>query len=100
MTKPGPDILAHDLSVYLRTHGVPFRSLLKTREALEPSLAAEAAVNGSDEDFDAMQASIDRMKLIADQQDFVEENRVFHALVARASDNPVMEILSGRRSAR
>ncbi|WP_417722646.1 FadR/GntR family transcriptional regulator [Salipiger sp.] len=92
VAKPGTDILAHGLSVYLRMHEVPFIAVLKAREVIEPALAAEAAVNGTDADFDALQASIDRMKTLRDQSDFIEENRQFHSLVARASGNHVMEI--------
>lgn len=90
--KPGTDILAHGLSVYLRMHEVPFVAVLRAREVIEPALAAEAAENGTEADFDKMQASIDRMKTIADQGKFIEENRYFHSLVAKASGNHVMEI--------
>jgi len=90
--RPGTDILAHGLSIYLRMHEVPFSAVLKAREAIEPALAAEAAANGTDEDFAAMQASIDRMGNIQDPEAFIEENRVFHSLVAKASNNNVMEI--------
>lgn len=90
--KPGTDILAHGLSVYLRLHDVPFIAVLKAREAIEPALAAEAATNGSDADFDEMQSSIERMKAMTDQAEFIEENRTFHSIIARASGNQVMEI--------
>jgi GntR family transcriptional repressor for pyruvate dehydrogenase complex len=92
VTKPGTDILAHGLSVYLRMHDVPFVAVLRAREAIEPALAAEAAENGTDEEFELMQASIDRMKNSGDQESFIEENRVFHSLVAQASRNHVMAI--------
>lgn len=92
VTKPGTDILAHGLSVYLRMHDVPFLSVLRAREVIEPGLAAEAAENGTDEDFDKLQASIERMKTIEDQDGFIAENRMFHSLVARASKNRVMEV--------
>lgn len=92
VTMPGTDILAHGLSVYLRMHDVPFVAVLRAREVIEPALAAEAAENGTEEDFAAMQASIQRMRA-ADRQDvFIEENRVFHSLVAHASRNHVMTI--------
>jgi DNA-binding FadR family transcriptional regulator len=89
--KPSADILAHGLSVFLRLHSVPFISVLKAREVIEPALAAEAAENGTDADFDELQASIERMKAIREQQAFIEENRVFHSLIARASGNKVLE---------
>lgn len=89
--KPSTDILAHGLSVFLRLHDVPFIAVLKAREVIEPALAAEAAINGTEEDFDELEQSIERMKAIKDQDAFIEENRVFHSIVARASGNKVLE---------
>lgn len=93
--KPSPDLLAHGLSVFLRLHEVPFVTVLKAREAIEPALAYEAAANGSEEDFGELEASIVRMKALnaqSDQQAFIEENRVFHGVIARASGNKVLEV--------
>ncbi len=89
--KPSIDILAHGLSVFLRLNDVPFIAVLKAREVIEPALTGEAAEHGSEEDFDALEASIARMKTIKDQQAFIEENRVFHSIIARASGNKVLE---------
>ena len=93
--EPSADLLAHGLSVFLRLHEVPFVTVLKAREVIEPALAYEAALNGAEEDFKALEASIERMKALnaqADQQAFIEENRVFHGLIARASGNKVLEV--------
>jgi GntR family transcriptional regulator, transcriptional repressor for pyruvate dehydrogenase complex len=91
--KPPIDTLARSLSVFLRLHEVPFVAVLRTREVIEPALAAEAAQNASDADVADLQASIDRMKgLGKNQEAFIEENRVFHGVIARASGNEVMEI--------
>lgn len=89
--KPSTDILAHGLSVFLRLHDVPFIAVLKAREVIEPALAAEAATNGTEDDFDELERSIERMEGIKDQDAFIEENRVFHSIVARASGNKVLE---------
>lgn len=92
VAKPGMDVLAHGLSVYLRLHGVPFIEVLKAREVIEPALAASAAEHATDADLGALQASVDRMKTLTQQAHFVEENRRFHSLVADASQNRVMAI--------
>jgi len=92
VARPSTEILAHGLSVHLRLHGVPFVSVLKAREVIEPALAAAAAINGTDEDFAKLEASIERLKAVTDAPAFVEENRVFHSIIARASGNEVMEI--------
>jgi len=89
--KPSIDILAHGLSVFLRLNDVPFIAVLKAREVIEPALASEAAQNGRDEDFEQLEQSIERMRAIRDQAAFIGENRVFHAIIARASGNSVME---------
>jgi len=70
-------------------------TVIKAREVIEPALAYEAAVNGSEEDFAELEASIARMKALdlqASQEAFLEENRVFHGIIARASGNKVLEV--------
>lgn len=93
--EPSTDLLAHGLSVFLRLHKVPFVTVIKAREVIEPALAYEAAVNGSEEEFAELEASIVRMKALnaqTNQEAFLEENRVFHGIIARASGNKVLEV--------
>ncbi|MGD9806394.1 MAG: FadR/GntR family transcriptional regulator [Hyphomicrobiaceae bacterium] len=91
--KPSIEMLAHSLSIFLRLHDVPFATVLRAREVIEPALAREAAQNGSEDDFATMEASIVRMRAPGgDQATFMEENRVFHSAVARASGNIVLEV--------
>jgi DNA-binding FadR family transcriptional regulator len=93
LRKPSTGMLAHVVSVFLRLHDVPFIDLLKAREAIEPALALEAAANGTEEDFDELEASIIRMAAIkGDEDGFLEENRIFHSIIARAAGNQVLEI--------
>ena len=94
VTQPSIDLLAHSVSVFLRLHEVPFVTVLKAREVIEPALAYEAAINGSEADFAELEASILRMKALdapSNQEAFIEENRVFHSVIARASGNKVLE---------
>jgi len=89
---PSVDVLANGLSVFLRLHDVPFISVLQAREVIEPALAREAALNGTETDFAELEESIARMQSIKDDQAaFIEENRIFHSIIARASGNKVME---------
>ncbi len=93
--EPSIDLLAHGLSVFLRLHEVPFGTVLKSREVIEPALAFEAAISGSKAEFAELEASITRMGALdvqADQDAFLEENRVFHSIIARASGNKVLEV--------
>jgi DNA-binding FadR family transcriptional regulator len=94
VSQPSIDLLAYSVSVFMRLHEVPFATVLKAREVIEPALAYEAAVNGSEEDFAELEASIVRMKALdapSNQEAFIEENRVFHSVIARASGNKVLE---------
>lgn len=89
--EPGIDRLAHGLSVFLRLRQVPFRAVLEARQAIEPALAGEAAMRASAADCEALDASIARMRAIRDDQEaFIEENRRFHDVIARASGNAVL----------
>ena len=89
--RPSIDTLAHALSVFLYLQNVPFGTVLKAREAVEPALASEAAAHGSDAEFDEMAQSIERMRAASDQDGFVLENRTFHEIIARISRNKVLE---------
>ncbi len=93
--QPSVDLLAHGLSVFLCLHEVPFITVLKAREVIEPKLAYEAALNGTEQDFAELERSIARMKALPadrEQEAFLEENRTFHSVIARASGNQVLEI--------
>lgn len=93
VAKPSIDILAHTLSVFLRLHNVPLFEILRARMTIEPALVAEAALNGTEEDFKEMQQSIDRLEAGKnDIQVLFRENREFHSIIARAAHNPVLEV--------
>lgn len=95
VSRPSIDMLTHGLSVFLRLHEVPFATVIKAREVIEPALAFEAVLNGTEQDFADLEASIERMKGLdaqSDQTAFLEENRVFHSIIARASGNKVLEV--------
>ena len=88
---PSIDTLAHALSVFLYLQDVPFGAVLKARQVIEPALASEASVHGTESEFREMQASIERMRGITEQEEFIRENRTFHETIARASRNKVLE---------
>jgi len=94
VNKPSIDILAHSLSVFLRLHNVPLIEILRARMAIEPALVRDAAINGTAEQFDEMEASIIRLEKVKDDDGTIlrRENREFHNLIARASANPVLEV--------
>ncbi len=89
--RPSIDTLAHALSVFLYLQSVPFGAVLKAREVIEPALAHEAALHGTESEFDEMEQSIERMRAASNQDAFVAENRTFHEIIARAGRNKVLE---------
>jgi GntR family transcriptional regulator, transcriptional repressor for pyruvate dehydrogenase complex len=92
VSSPEADVLAHTLSVFLRLHGVPFLPVLRAREVIEPALAEAAAANASDVELAELQNSVDRMQNITAEAEFIEENRIFHSIIAKASRNQVLEV--------
>lgn len=92
VAKPSINVIAHTLSVYLRLNDVPFIEILRARMAIEPILAKDAAIYGSEADFDEMEDSITRLARAGDNTEVVyRENRAFHSVIARAASNPVLE---------
>lgn len=91
--KPSINVLARSLSVYLRLNHVPLIEILRARIAIEPALVAGAAVHGTEDDFEAMDRSNDRLEngIDGSDEELRAENREFHNLIARASCNPVLE---------
>lgn len=84
---------AQSLSLLLRLNGHAFDSVLRARFAIEPVLARGAAQNGTEADFTAMEATIDRLEAAdADMRAVYTENRAFHNLIAKAAGNPVLEV--------
>jgi GntR family transcriptional regulator, transcriptional repressor for pyruvate dehydrogenase complex len=68
--------------------------VLEARRLLEPRVAQLAAVHAAEEDFAAMQATIDRKRELAEQSDFLRHEDLFlqldlkfHLAIARATRN-------------
>lgn len=93
VARPSVDVLAHTLSVLLRVNNVPFAEVLRARMAIEPALIWDAALNGTEDQFSAMEATIERLEAAGDNAQIVyRENREFHNIIARAAHNPVLEV--------
>ncbi len=92
--KPSIDVLAHSFSVFLRLHDVPLIEILRARMAIEPALVRDAALHGTEEQFDEMDRSVARLEAATNDDGTMlqEENRTFHNLIAKASCNPVLEV--------
>lgn len=88
---PDTQQLAQAFSIFLFLNEVPFSMVLRARELIEPTLAYEAATHGSDDEFDMLEESVERLRQCSDEAEFLAENRRFHALIAQAGNNAVLE---------
>jgi DNA-binding FadR family transcriptional regulator len=92
--RPDATTLHRSLSALLNGRGVRYRSLLETRDALEPAAAELAALNRTDEDL----ARLDELSgllrdAVGDIPLFLQRNVEWHVAVVAASHNEIMEII-------
>jgi len=84
--QPGDDSLAKYISLFVHGRGITLLSLLQTREAFEPSIAALAAENRTDEELQQLIAVTERVEAAyADTPLYLAENVAWHCAVANAS---------------
>jgi len=84
------------LKELLRNHS-PFE-VFETRHKIEPILAAMAAERRTDEDIKKLNACLVRLNTLGSQieydlkniEDYIEEDRRFHLLIARSAHNSVL----------
>lgn len=92
--EPKPENFASAMALLLQFTGAEYRSLIEVRQAVSPGMAAFAAERASQEDVERLRESLDRLKnLVGSSQEYVEENRNFHDLLALAGQNPLMVFL-------
>lgn len=90
---PVPEQLADALTLILQFEGASLSSIFEARNALEPMLAELAARRISEAELEELDGTIRRMTHSADDHDvFLEENRRFHSIIARASGSTVLRV--------
>jgi DNA-binding FadR family transcriptional regulator len=89
--QPGDESLAKYISLFVHGRGITLLSLLQTREAVEPSLAALAAQNRSDEELQHLLDITQRVEsAYADTPLYLRENVSWHCAIAAASHNELL----------
>ena len=89
--QPGDESLAKYVSLFVHGRGITLLSLLQTREAVEPSLAALAAQNRTNEELKELVAATERVeKAYADTPLYLRENVAWHCAIATASHNELL----------
>jgi DNA-binding FadR family transcriptional regulator len=83
---PNGDDLGSVLGLFLSLSRTKFADVIAVREMLEPAMAASAATNASDDVVADLHASVDAMGIdrLSDEQ-FLDENRRFHDLIAEGT---------------
>jgi GntR family transcriptional repressor for pyruvate dehydrogenase complex len=102
---PDGSAVAANMAVYLSLEDVAFADLFTARRAIEPEIAAAAAMRRTDEQLIALSASVDAMRAAASAAAYLQADSDFHALLASASHNvvfrlmlaPILELLQGVR---
>ncbi|MEB2401061.1 MAG: FadR/GntR family transcriptional regulator [Alcaligenaceae bacterium] len=89
--RPGDEALARWISLFAHGQKVSLKSLLQTREELEPSLAALAAQNRTEYDLAQLRECTARLEAaFNDLPRFLEENVNWHIAIAEASHNELL----------
>jgi GntR family transcriptional repressor for pyruvate dehydrogenase complex len=90
------DLVRHSASLRL----AEIAAVLEARRLLEPRVAQLAAERATDEDFDALERSIEAMRRLVDggwhqrhEDRFLQLDVQFHLALARAAGNPTVETL-------
>jgi GntR family transcriptional repressor for pyruvate dehydrogenase complex len=89
--RPSRESVERSLSLFIRGQKIRFRSLLETREAIEPSSARLAALRRDEEELAALEASHARVAASYDDiPAFLQANIDWHLDVVRASHNELL----------
>jgi GntR family transcriptional regulator, transcriptional repressor for pyruvate dehydrogenase complex len=86
--------LASIIAMFLQLDGAPFSDVLEARLVLEPALAQKAAERIGDEQAAELEESVRRMREnLDDLNAFLDENDVFHEIIADAAGNRVFGLV-------
>lgn len=89
--KPDDESLKRSISSFVHGRGITLLSLLQTREAIEPSLAALAAKNRTADELQRLVDVTERVEnAFLTPPEFLRENVEWHMAIAAASHNELL----------
>lgn len=92
--KPDGSSLRSAMALFLQFRGAPYRTVVEVRFGMEPMISALAASRMTTGELDELQRNVDDMAAnLGDQNLFIENNRIFHDVIARASGNVLFECI-------
>ena len=89
--KPDDESLLRSISIFVHGRGITLLSLLQTREAIEPALAALAAKSRTDEELQQLVDATERVEnAFMNTPQFLRANVEWHMAIATASHNELL----------
>ena len=89
--QPGDESLAKYINLFVHGRGISLKSVLQTREAIEPSLARLAALNRTAAERDDLVRATECVEqAYADTPLYLAENVKWHCAIAAASHNELL----------
>jgi DNA-binding FadR family transcriptional regulator len=83
------------LFLFLITSGATLRDIYAVRAAIDPATARLAALHASPEDIARVAQATERLtETLSNEQAFLEENAIFHRLIAEICGNPMLTAVS------
>jgi GntR family transcriptional repressor for pyruvate dehydrogenase complex len=93
--RPGSRHLASILAMMLQLEHTKFSDILEARQVMEPPLAKLAAERMSDKQVKGLHESVALMRdKIEDGEVFLDENQIFHSLIAESAGNHVFALFT------
>ena len=89
--QPGDESLAKYINLFVHGRGISLKSVLQTREAIEPALARLAALNRTAAERDELVRATERVEqAYVDTPLYLAENVKWHCAIAAASHNELL----------
>ena len=93
LSVPGPRVVGSALAIALQFRGATLATLSEARTVLLPAMASLAAQRRSELDLIALEASVDRMRLVTTDEEALAERERLIRIIAEAAGNPALTLL-------
>lgn len=88
---PNDETLGRSISLFVQGRGISLLAMQQTREAVEPSLAALAALNRTQAELQQLVEATEKVEAAFDDTpEFLRENVQWHCAIANASHNELL----------
>jgi DNA-binding FadR family transcriptional regulator len=88
--RPTRESIQHSMNLFIRGQRIRFRSLLETREAIEPAVSRLAALNRTEEDLATLRKISKQLENAPDMASHAKANVEWHLAVTHASHNELL----------